>query len=138
MSDHQVFRIIPAEAGMLPIVLYQDNTWAVLGRGANGTGILPPRFARAPDGQLARCIAGKRYSKLTDEERRIYNRLRKRASDAKLVDAPEVQARRQASRRTSMRAFYERLREEGRLHEYYQEQAAKNRLRRAARRQQGP
>jgi len=137
-TDPEVFRVIVAGADMPPIVLYRNKTWSTLQipqPAAESDTTLPARFARVPDADLDRCLAGKKYSEMNTEERRIYNRLRKRESDAKLADNVAIQARRRTVRRRALRSFYARLREEGRLAEYYKEQAAKNRLRRAARRQ---
>jgi hypothetical protein len=127
-SEPGVLTVIPASHGMPGFVLYKNNRWAVLG--------LPPKFARASDDDLRRCLAGKKYSELNADERRVYNRLSKRKSDAKLADDAAVQARRCGARKISMRAFYVRLRHEGRLHAYYHDQADKNRVRRQARRRQ--
>lgn len=137
-TDPEVFKVIVAGADMPPIILYRNKTWSTLQIPealADSDATLPARFARTSDADLNRCLAGKKYSELNAEERRIYNRLRKRKSDAKLAGDVAIQARRRTVKRRALRSFYERLREEGRLGEYYKEQAAKNRLRRAARRQ---
>src|SRR5690348_1163202 len=87
-ADPDVFKVVAAGAGMPPIVLYRNHTWSPLQLPEERTdsGVAPPaRFARAADEDLHRCVEGKKYSQLNAEERRIYNRLRKRKSDAKLA-----------------------------------------------------
>src|SRR5437763_566598 len=108
MPEPEVLKVLPAEMGVPAIVLYKNNTWVELTDQARSEphNELPPRFARVHAVELSQYIAGKKYCELNVAERRIYNRLRKRKSDAKLATAPTVQEQRKASRKVSMRAFY--------------------------------
>jgi hypothetical protein len=125
------------------LVIFDDYTWAFEDE-YNKQPMepsLPTKYQRITHvdsgiatAELQRAIAAKRYSDLTPDEKRFYNRVRKQKSVEKLKATPEGRKQLQAAARAGKAKFCERLRQEGKLTDYHRAIARDNARRRAEKR----
>ena len=124
------------------ILLFPDFTWTYRSKpvGTVEKPAFPKKYVRHKDftidafaQDLQSIFGGKRYSNLNEDEKRIYNRLKKQASDRRKRATPEgcQLAREQGLRR--LRKYYQKLRIEGKISDHYRKIAQHSRRRRARR-----